>query len=52
MVFPKELSTKRTCDPGRWNSASERASGTREDSRALNAYLDTYKQKYMKQNVK
>jgi len=37
--IPKELSTKRTCDPARWNSTSERESGTREDSRALNAYL-------------
>jgi len=43
--IPKELSTKRTCDPGRWNSASERAVGTREDSRALNAYLDTLQAK-------
>lgn len=43
--FPKELSTKRTCDPGRWNSTSERAVGTREDSRALNAYLDTLQAK-------
>jgi site-specific recombinase XerD len=42
---PKELSTKRTCDPGRWNSASERALGSREDSRALNAYLDTLQAK-------
>jgi site-specific recombinase XerD len=43
--IPKELSTKRTCDPGRWNSAAERAVGTREDSRALNAYLDTLQAK-------
>lgn len=42
---PKELSSKRTCDPGRWNSAAERAVGTREDSRALNAYLDTLQAK-------
>jgi site-specific recombinase XerD len=43
--IPKELSTKRTCDPGRWNSAAERAVGTREDSKALNAYLDTLQAK-------
>ena len=40
-----ELSTKRIIDPGRWNSASERAIGTRDDSRALNAYLDTLQAK-------
>src|SRR5690349_18238119 len=43
--IPKELSTKRLCDPGRWNSAAERAAGTREDSRALNTYLDTLQAK-------
>ena len=43
--IPKELSTKRACDPGRWNSAAERSVGTREDSRALNAYLDTLQAK-------
>ena len=43
--IPKELSTKRTCDPNRWNPAAERASGTKEDVRALNAYLDTLQAK-------
>lgn len=40
-----ELSTKRIIDPVRWNSSSERAIGTRDDSRALNAYLDTLQAK-------
>lgn len=39
--IPKELSTKRSCDPNRWNSKAERASGTKEEVRALNAFLDT-----------
>ena len=42
---PKELSVKRSCDPSRWNSAAGRASGTKEDARSLNAYLDTYQNK-------
>ncbi len=37
----KELSTKRSCDPNRWNPSAERVSGTKEDAKALNAYLDT-----------
>lgn len=43
--IPKELSTKRSCDPNRWNPAAERVSGTKEDARALNAYLDTLQAK-------
>ena len=35
-----ELVTGRTCEPGRWNSVSGRASGTKEAVKALNAYLD------------
>ncbi|MBW7840873.1 MAG: phage integrase SAM-like domain-containing protein, partial [Chitinophagaceae bacterium] len=38
---PKELSTKRECDPQRWNPYAQCAKGTNEDSRALNYYLDT-----------
>jgi site-specific recombinase XerD len=37
---PKELSTGKKCDPARWNSHSGRLSGTREDVRTLNNYLD------------
>jgi len=43
--IPKELSTKRLCKPNRWNPAAERAFGTKEDARALNAYLDTLQAK-------
>ena len=42
---PKELSTKRSCKPNRWNPVAERATGTKEDARALNAYLDTLQAK-------
>ena len=40
--IPKELSVKRSCDPARWNPHAGRASGTKEDVKALNTYLDTY----------
>lgn len=36
-----ELSINREFDPGRWNSKAGRATGTKEDARALNAYLET-----------
>jgi len=39
---PKELSIKRSCDPVRWNSHAGRASGTKENVKALNNYLNTY----------
>lgn len=35
-----ELSSKRKCDPTKWNSASARAMGTKEDARELNYFLD------------
>ena len=40
-----ELSTKRVCDPKRWNCQTGRMSGTKEDARTLNAYLDTLQPK-------
>ena len=36
----KELSTKRLWAKSRWSQAAGRAIGTKEDVRALNAYLD------------
>src|ERR1044071_7736964 len=36
-----EISTHRKWDPTRWNAAAGRASGTKEDARSLNIYLDT-----------
>jgi Site-specific recombinase XerD len=42
---PKEISTGRECDPLRWNAKANRAKGTKEDIRNLNAYLDTLERK-------
>jgi len=36
-----EISTKRECEPEKWNSVSGRKNGTREDARVLNSYLDS-----------
>lgn len=36
-----EISTQRKWNPLRWNGEAERAIGTKEDARALNAHLDT-----------
>lgn len=36
-----EISTKRDCEPEKWNNGTGRRIGTREDTRILNAYLDT-----------
>jgi site-specific recombinase XerD len=36
-----ELSTKREWTPGRWSAVAGRATGTKEDAKAINAYLDT-----------
>lgn len=43
--IPKEISTGRQCDPGRWNSKAGRGNGTKEDVKSLNAYLDTLQTK-------
>lgn len=44
-TIPKEISTGRQCDPERWNSKAGRVSGTREDAKSINAYLDTLQNK-------
>ena len=36
----KELSTKRLWEPERWSQSLGRATGTKEDAKTLNAYLD------------
>jgi len=41
----KESSLQRTWDPDRWNSDSGRATGTKNDAKAINAYLDTLQAK-------
>lgn len=38
---PKEITTKRECEPERWNSHAQRAKGNNEKTKTLNAYLDT-----------
>jgi hypothetical protein len=43
--IPKEVSTGRECDPLRWNPKANRANGTREDAKSLNAYLDALEHK-------
>ena len=45
-----ELSTKRVCDPKRWNNQTGRMSGTKEDARTVNAYLDTLQSKVYEAN--
>lgn len=37
---PKETSTKRKWDISRWNQKAERATGNKEDSKAINYFLD------------
>ncbi|MEL1246140.1 Arm DNA-binding domain-containing protein [Flavobacterium sp. DGU11] len=38
---PRETSTKRKWDATRWNQKLERASGTKEDAKATNLFLDS-----------
>lgn len=40
-----EMSTGKTVDPDRWNGRAGRATGTKEDVRTLNAYLDSLRNK-------
>jgi integrase len=40
-----EISTQRECDPSKWNPSVGRARGTKEDSKTLNAFLDSMQQK-------
>lgn len=43
--IPKEISTKRSWDPGKWNAKANRATGTKAESRSLNEYLDILQNK-------
>lgn len=38
---PKEASTRRQWDTERWNKKTERATGTKEDAKSLNFFLDS-----------
>ena len=40
-----ELSTERKCDPLRWNQHAGRATGSKDSTKNLNAYLDTLQEK-------
>ncbi|TLU92010.1 phage integrase SAM-like domain and Arm DNA-binding domain-containing protein [Dyadobacter sediminis] len=40
-----EISTKRECEPEKWNSSAGRKNGVKEDVKLLNAYLDTLQSK-------
>jgi site-specific recombinase XerD len=40
-----ELSTKRKCDPLQWNQHAERATGSKDTVKNLNAYLQTIREK-------
>ena len=40
-----EISTKRTIQPLKWNSAMQKVNGSSEESRSLNFYLKTFEQK-------
>ena len=40
-----DFSLKRAWNPERWNMETYRATGTKEDARTLNAYLDTMQNK-------
>ncbi|MDB5004460.1 MAG: site-specific integrase [Mucilaginibacter sp.] len=41
----KEMSTKRLCEPEKWNGKANRAIGNKEDVKALNTYLDVLQNK-------
>jgi len=41
----KEVSAGRDCEPSRWNSHAGRGIGTKEETRALNTYLDSLQNK-------
>jgi len=42
---PKEMSMKRSWDPGKWNKHSLRPMGTKEDAKELNEFLDVVQAK-------
>ena len=38
----KEVSTNRLWTPVKWNAAAEKATGTKEESKTLNSFLDSF----------
>lgn len=43
--IPKEISSKREWEIDRWNAGAQRAKGTKEDVKSLNAFLDALEMK-------
>jgi site-specific recombinase XerD len=41
----REISTKRLWEPARWSAAASRATGSKEDAKSLNQYLETLRTK-------
>ncbi len=48
----KEISTKHSCEPDRWNNQAQRVRGATEKVRALNAYLDSLELKVHETRLK
>ncbi len=42
-----EVSTKRECEPEKWNSGAGRPKGTKEEIRTINSYLDSLQAKVL-----
>lgn len=48
----KEIGAKHSIEPDRWNSQAQRAKGTNEASKIINAYLDTLERKVQDARLK
>lgn len=48
----KEIGTKHFSEPDRWNSYAQRAKGTNESSKIINAYLDALERKVQDARLK
>ena len=48
----KEISTKHSCEPDRWNNQAQRVRGTTEKIKTLNAYLDSLERKVHEARLK
>lgn len=48
----KEISTKHSCDPDRWNNQAQRVRGNTEHVRTINAYIDSLERKVHEARLK
>ena len=48
----KEIGTKQECEPSRWNSHAQRAKGSTETIKTLNAYLDALERRVQEARLK